>query len=184
MADDQKKPVAANTLDVSRVVQATSGANDSSGDAVPLTFGVYGEQWLTRREAEGAGPTDRERWAAHVRDSQLARLELATIRRPQVRDALSVMLRKWKRNVPPGVKEPLAEQTIKNWLNMIRVCFQAALDDELIASNPAREVKVPKTRKASSKDKWTVLTFAEQQALLSSIPPPMRWVVGFAIGSG
>lgn len=186
MVDDQKKPVATNPLDVSRVVQATSLANDSSGEGEPLTFGRYGETWLDRRSAEGLRSilTDRQRWSSHVVKSKLARLELALIRRPDVRAFLSEMLTKSRKGLPPGVHEPLAEQTIKNTMNVLRMCFQAALDDELILSNPARDVKVPNIRKASSKDKWTVLSLVEQQALLQAVPVPHRWVVGFAMGSG
>jgi integrase len=78
----------------------------------------------------------------------------------------------------------LALQTVRNVLNLLRVCLQAAVDEGFLPSNPARDVRTPRGHGARTVETWTVLTPDEQQRLLAAVPLPDRWIVAFALGTG
>lgn len=80
----------------------------------------------------------------------------------------------------------LAPQTLRNALNLVRVCFEDARVDELRADNPFRDLRFPKGRLARSEDAWTVLYPAEQRTLFEGeiVPMAERQILRFAVGSG
>jgi integrase len=69
-------------------------------------------------------------------------------------------------------------------LKLVRGALGAALDDGLVEQNPAEGVRVARNAYGAIGDGSTVLTPAEQQALLGVIPEPEKWLVAVAIGTG
>lgn len=147
----------------------------------------YSAAWLELRKATGYRSirSDVSRWKTHVLSSALADISIRDVSPGEARAWFAGVL--VSSNATPhhrGEREPLGAQTLKNILNLVRCCFDAAVADGIILSNPFREVKVPKIRGASSRDPWTVLTLEEQRRLILAVPMPERWMVAFAIGCG
>lgn len=106
--------------------------------------------------------------------------------RRDVRQWLEDLSRKKTAFKYPGGRKPrrLARQTVKNTLNLLRVCLASALDDELIRENAARDVRV--ARELRTDEPWTYLTPEEQSRLFAcgEIPEPDRLLIQFAVGTG
>ncbi len=133
----------------------------------------YGPDWLDRRERSRPKSIkqDRDRWRAYVESWECYAWPMREIRRGDVR--------RWIDKLHAG----LADQTARNALNLLRTCFQAALDDELIAVNPAAAIRIHP--KGNVEDVWDYLRPDEQMALLRSpMPAARRALIGFAIGTG
>jgi integrase len=154
---------------------------------------------------------DRHRVAKHVTSSALAKIPLDDLCRRDVSAWLRELEAKhvdtegcrigWSRKkaaemraaggTPKPVKrrarategtKRLSRQTRKHLLNLVRGALGAAVEEGLLAENPAAGIKLaPETR---TEEGSTVLTPDEQQRLLSAIPLPERHVVAFAIGAG
>jgi hypothetical protein len=60
----------------------------------------------------------------------------------------------------PASRSPrrLSDQTVKHCLNLLRVCFASALDDELVTENVARDVNrgIVFSRSNESGPLWTI----------------------------
>src|SRR5262249_14980061 len=135
--------------------------------------------------------SDRSRWRTHVESAVFIDWPLASIRPVHIRDWLAAMQRK---NAAPGrghktaPKRKLEKQTVKNTLNLLRCCFDEALERELIHENPAREVHLPRAQRKDRRtfDPWTYLMPEEQNALLSceAIPEEDRDLAAFAMWTG
>lgn len=140
-----------------------------------LSVRAYGQRWLAWREQAGfrSADTDRSRWRTHVESAPWAELDLRAV---TTEDA-----HLWKRDL---LTKQLALQTLRNVLNLVRCCFQAACDEGRIPSNPFRAIKLPRVRGARTKELWTVLRPEEQDALLRTIPVPDRWFIAVAMGTG
>jgi integrase len=139
-----------------------------------LTLSQFGLGFLDRRERAGvrAIQKDRARWSLYVDRDRIGKLAVTTLRR---RDVMEWLDR----------RSPLAHQTKKNALNLLRVGLQEAVDRELLEQNPARDVRVHKSSSAVSTDGLDgVLTPAEQQALIAAVPPRERPTVVFALCTG
>jgi integrase len=80
--------------------------------------------------------------------------------------------------------KPLSAQTVKHCLNLLRVCLQAVVEDELVERNPAEDVKPP--RELRTEEPWTYLLPEEQDRLVrcKDIPAAERALIEFAIGTG
>lgn len=149
--------------------QATAPKGDS--------LSHYGPPWLEQRERSGLRHQDRERqrWKNYIETWECYTWPLGSIRRGDVR--------RWVNRL---AARKLADQTIRNALNLLRQCLQHALDDELIETNPAVGMKVHK--RGSVRDKWTYLNPEEQEKLLGlpewKMPPHTLYMVKLAIGTG
>ncbi len=146
------------------------------------TLGTYGAKWLDRRELSGehrAIHTERGLWRTHVEGSDLADVPLAAIERRDVKAWLDGMKAKKARKPVRGATEPvytdrpLSRSTIHGALVLVRQCLQGALDDDLIATNPARELRVGKRAAAVAYDPWTYLTPAEIELVRGSPAIPI-----------
>jgi len=100
------------------------------------TFGAYWERWLAGRRAYLEPGT----WQAYERDGRLRLLpllgevELGRLGPDQAREAMN----RWIEGMEA---EELAPKTVNNTLGTLVVCLNAALEDGLIASNPALRVR-------------------------------------------
>jgi len=137
-----------------------------------LTLEQFGKGFLDRRERSGVRGirTDRNRWKNHITTDELGGTLLSTIGRRDILDWVD--RRKGK------------HQTRKNVLNLLRVALQEALDRELIASNPARDVRLHVARSMAEDDLEGILNPSEQQRLLAAVPEGSRPMVVFALLTG
>lgn len=143
-----------------------------------VTLRAWGTGWLDDREHSGIEDigSDRSRWKVHIEAAAFIDWPIASIRSVHVRDWLATML---KKRAAPGhghktsPKRRIGKTTVKNTLNLLRCAFEAAVERELIAENPAAEVHLPRqtAKERRTFDPWTYLLPAEQDALLSAPPP-------------
>lgn len=140
-----------------------------------ITLGEYSSRFLLRRREEVTDwKNDESRTRVYIDAAPIAALELAAIRRRDVKDWLI-----WLGN------KKLAAQTKRNALVLLRVMLTAALDDELIETNPAREVRISrKDVHEDSDEKWDILYPDEQLALLNAVPNELWYTVAFTLGTG
>ncbi len=148
------------------------------------TLATWGARWLTRRETTGAvrwSKDDRRRWSKHVEGSPLAAMPLADVRPRDVRAWLNEMMAKRKEG---GAL--LSRQTITHAYNLVRKALGDAAADEVIPSNPAAEVKVPKRAEKRDADPWTFLTADEIRKVETSeaIPEHLRLLFSLALRTG
>jgi len=148
------------------------------------TLATWGARWLQRREATGAvrwSKDDWRRWKKHVEGSPLAAMPLADVRPRDVRAWLNEMMAKRKEG---GAL--LSRQTITHAYNLVRKALGDAAADEVIPSNPAAEVKVPKRAEKRDADPWTFLTADEIRKVETSeaIPEHLRLLFVVLIHTG
>lgn len=155
-----------------------------------ITLQAYGEAWLKRRSTQVCRARAYEsRWNAHVKPWECAGWPVKMLTPVQIRDWRDGLLRA---NVKPGycqegtVRPPrkLARQTIQNALNMLRVCLEAAVEDGIISTNPARGVRLPPKERGVSRDPWTWLDEREQATVLDNCPEHDWPFAAFAFGTG
>jgi integrase len=100
------------------------------------TFGAYWERWLAGRRAYLEPGT----WHAYERDGRLrllpvlGEIQLGRLGLEQVREAMD----RWIEGMQA---HELAPKTVNNTLGTLVVCLSTALEDGLIASNPALRVR-------------------------------------------
>lgn len=152
------------------------------------TLATWGEQWMRRRADTGAvrwTPDDRRRWQKHVIGTALAALPLVDIRPRDVRAWLEGLC---AARAETGRRrgQPLSRQSITHTLNLVRKALGDAVRDDVIATNPAEGVEVPKRSERSDRDPWTFLTAEEVRAVesCSSIPEGARLLFVVAIYTG
>ena len=78
----------------------------------------------------------------------------------------------------------VSRETRKHCLNLLRACFEQAIADELIETNPATGIKL--REQGDTAEGWTFLSCEEQQALVSckQIPEADRLRILFAMFTG
>ena len=148
--------------------------------------------------------SERDRARKHILSSKIARIPLPDLRRADVLawlrelEAKSVDLEGqrvgWaRRSKKTKATEPrhrranaatrrLSRQTRVHCLKLLRGALDAAVEEEILAENPAIGIKIKKETR--TEDESTVLAPAEQERLLAVVPEPERWVVAVAIGAG
>jgi integrase len=100
------------------------------------TFGAFWTKWLTRRRPYLEAGT----WSAYERDGRLrllpalAEVPLARLNVDRIRDLMDG----WAEAIEAG---ELAAKTINNTLATLVVCLNAAVEDGLLAANPATRVR-------------------------------------------
>lgn len=139
-----------------------------------VTLAQFGIGFLNRRERRGVRgiKQERARWSAYVDAMAIGQLPVATIRRRDIVDWCDEL----------GARG-LADQTRRNALNLLRAALADAVDRELLAANPARDVKI-RSSGTQAEDLSGVLRPAEQIALLQACPDSDRPVVLFALLTG
>ncbi len=162
------------------------------------TLRSYGESWLDRREKDGSHrgvDKERSRWKAHIEDAPFIDETLGSIRaadlRSWVRSLLNKKITRTKRT-RDGTKrrkssKTLSRGTVVHIRNLLSACFNAAVEDELIESNPLTGVKVPSVPRVIEKDEErTYLDTKEIEALINceSIPFSSRSIFAIAVFTG
>jgi len=148
---------------------------DSGATRGGPTLRRVGSTCLDRREKAGyrAVDSERDRWDAYVDTHPLADEPICLITKGGVRDLLGGL-----RNQKTG--EPLATQTKKNVLNLLRAVFGCAVDDGILDDNLLAGMKV-KDVGSTSDLIMRPLSWPQAQALLDVATDP---IVALAIGTG
>lgn len=153
------------------------------------TVAGFGLEVLDVREGHGIRgvATERSRWRTHLEESPLGRSPLKRLTRADVVTWRDGMLAK---RAAPGkgqrqTDRRLSRTTVQNTMNLLRAVLDRAVDGELLKSNPAKDVRLPRGA-GRTHDPWTYLLPAEQEALLRcpAIAEPDRLLVAFALGTG
>lgn len=139
-------------------------------------LGDYGLAIIDRRELEGYRSTADERrlWRRSVLPWGCSSWPLAHVQRRHVKE--------WLRELRGKDGQRLGEQTQRNALNLLRLVFAAAVDDDLLEHNPARDVRVKGHGRTD--DTSTELTLDELAALFWSADDEGKHLVAFAAGTG
>lgn len=141
-----------------------------------------------RRGTHRSAHTDAIRWRAHVESSPFIDKPLVDIQREEVRAWLRELPRRscvtpvHMRHLTHPSKT-LSRPTVVNVFALLRVVLDEAVQDGLLAANPAEGLRVtmPGGRPV---EPWTFLSLPEQERLLVGIPEPECWMVAFALYSG
>lgn len=129
-----------------------------------MTVAEWGQRYLDERETDGIHRSvdrDRKRWNARIAESAIAKTYIDTLTPKEVRAWVKEQI---KNPSARGTKS--AKSTIANALNLLRVALEAAVEAELIESNPARDVRLPSM--ARDKEGWDWLRTDEMRRLLGS----------------
>jgi len=169
------------------------------------TLRVFGEAWITRRELEArergkarAGLIELSRWNTHVLPAPFIDKPLRSITAKAVQQWVRALQVKRSTGAtytgPRGKKAVVLEQrsrslnrrTVANTLNLLALCFDEAMVEGLISSNPARVVKI--SRAAVGKHEGELvehLTTAELESLFAlPLPPRERAFFSLAVYGG
>lgn len=124
-----------------------------------------------RRGAVRDFPNEENRWALYVEQHELARIPLRSLTRRHFKLWLA-----WLKGMD------LSVQTRKNALSLVRVVLNDAVEDELLATNPAIGVRVKD--EGRSDDPWLVAMPEQQLALLRSVDEVEWPATAAALGLG
>ena len=167
------------------MLEAARAALFSGDDAPRLTLRAWGMRVLDRRESEGylSVDDDRLRWSAHIEKDPIADLPLVALTRRDVFEWLDRLCAKFAQD--RRGRRKLAKGSLQNALNLLRAALEMAVARQVIRSNPAAGVKVPK-REAPTEEPWTNLVLAEQSAVWSceEIPAHHNLWMQVAVGTG
>ncbi len=153
-------------------------ANDAGPDQKSATLQSFGPKWLDQRELSGVRSiaTDRSRWRCWVATATFYTWQLSMIRPRDVR-AWARLIHSSTARAGRGHSEApdrtLGRQTAQNSLNLLRCALEAAVEEELIPTNPARGVRLPKAS-GRTHESWTYLLPAEQTRLLTTETIPLE----------
>lgn len=138
--------------------------------------------FLDRRELNGVRNVARDRNAAknYLETAPFLGTPLLKITRVQINDWLEALQR--QKSKKTGGR--LAPQTLRNILNLLRVCFEEATNRGLMMQNPARDLRLNRATTNTTEDAWTILEPAEQASFLAAMPAGERRYYQFAIGTG
>ncbi len=161
--------------------------------AAGVTLRAWGAQWFERRERFDnvrSIDTERSRWKTHVEGSRLADMALVMITPADV-DAWICELQKKLTATPYREPKPLSPKTIKEVINLLRMCLDEAMPAH-ITVNPVAAVKkrVQKATKRRHTDAtvepWTYLEPDEQARIheSASIPEADKLIILFALLTG
>ena len=154
-----------------------------------LTLDAFGASWIDRRHVANA-KTETGLWKHHIAGSPLAALPVAEIRRRDIREwALALAKKRKLVQTIGGGREPgpdlISPQTCRLCFALLRSCLSAAVEDEIIAVNPAADLRLSfGDADPDDDDNWTFLDEAEIKLVLA-IPDAMaRLHFQWAMGSG
>ncbi|MBI4703856.1 MAG: tyrosine-type recombinase/integrase [Deltaproteobacteria bacterium] len=173
-------------LDAAAAELAARRAAATAGGALAggITLRAYGAPWLDKRERAGVRDvrTDRCRWERHVLSASFADRAMGSISRVDVRGWIDELAEKRAMRNDKDLGHKLSPRTVQRCLNLLRCCLQDAVDHEIVATNPAKDVRV----KGKIVDDWTYLAPEEQQAIATceKIAEPERLRILFAMGTG
>ncbi len=127
------------------------------------TLCEVGRRLLDRRELEGLRnvPTDRSRFKCYIEGSWLAEMPVKTITARDVRQWVDELAK--KETIDRRKRRKVSRATRKHGVNLLRACFELAIAEGLIESNPATGLKV--RQDGDTGEKWAYLRPEEQQAI-------------------
>lgn len=151
------------------------------------TFLEFGQIVIERRASQGVRGlrSERHRWRLHIATAEMASKPIAEIRSRDVRAWIRDMGAKKARDTRGD--RSLSPASIKRSYALVSSIFTAAVEEELLETNPCTGVRVPKrVDERETKDKLCYLSMDEQQALAKceAIPYADRVAIRFAIGTG
>lgn len=161
-----------------------------SGDAIPIeeeTVGSYGARWVCARTTHDA-KNQVGLWKNHIASSPLAAVPLRKLRRRDVSDWLVKLARKKKlvqtaEGRKPG-RDLISVQTQRLTMAVLRGAMQAAVEDEILLSNPAAGHKIKSAPETG--EEWGYLLESEVEILRAcqEMPEPARLHFLWAISTG
>lgn len=159
--------------------RATLAELDRRGAAVakaPLTVAAWGARWLEERERDDE--SDRGRWRIHVEGDPIGRLSLRRVTRG---DALAWLAR-LRARTSERTGRPLAGQSLRNVVAVLRGALGAAVDHGHLRTNPAEGLRIAGAARAE--EPWTWLPPEQVERLVAALPDPERHLAAFAAGTG
>ena len=166
---------------------AEMGRSATRSNGATVTVREWGRQWLERRAREGARSIkdDRSRWRFHVETAPWIDWPLSHVSRLAAREWFTSLCCKVQSSPRRKDPKPLAAQTIKNVLNLVRVSFDEAAELDFLpeGENPFALLKVRRSRLARTTQTWEVARPQEQDRALFAVPTPERWIVASALGT-
>ncbi len=184
------------TFDTEReALVALTVAGETYKPDAPMTLGEWGEKWLDARELSGehrAVWNERSVWKTHVEGTDLAELPLKAVTRREVKAWLDALKTKkarapWKANQTGPVyrAKTLSRGVVRLALSLVRCALAAAVDEDLVEENVAREVKVG-MKTASTSEGFDYLRADEIAKVLTcaAVPSWARVILTVAIYTG
>src|SRR3990172_4605266 len=160
-----------------------AGALVREHSPIAQTVAEYGEIVIARWKLAGkrSASEDHSRWRALV-------LKHAPWTQDSIDGVSRGEIREWSRallHVDSALGKPLSNQTIKHAMTLVRRVFAEAVEDELIAANPAKELQPPK-RTDAEQDAWMSLSVDEIEHVLNhpALTPLQRTAFALAIYTG
>jgi integrase len=178
--DAEKAARVAAAANASIKAGAISGASGPSlRDFAPDYFDRRERVGSRKRHVVHTLPDERANWALHVERSPFIDLAMSAITTTQIEDWVQDLahteatqtVRKGDSFVRRPAGRMLGSSSIRHIIRIVRQCFDRAVAEGHIATNPARGVQPP--RDADAEERWTVLD-AEEQQRLAALPAPER----------
>ncbi|MBK6532581.1 MAG: tyrosine-type recombinase/integrase [Deltaproteobacteria bacterium] len=190
--DGKRRSKTFPTADEAELFRA--GCERLYGDQPSLTLAGLAADWLDARELSGEHRNmrgERSLWKTHVEGTRLAEMPLKSITRRDVKAWLDEVKAKRAQAPRKGQKaptlttRPLSRSVVSQALIIVRQLLQSAVEEDILAANPARDVKINR-RVASTSEGWTFLTVDEIRQVLASDATPfsVRTIHTVAIYTG
>jgi integrase len=169
-----------------------------------LTLAAWGERWFADRVVDGV-KKERSSWRTHVQCHSIANRLVRRVTRQDVllwltdvakTEATHAKTMKDGTVVRRGLGRPIARQTVKHALRILRDCLEGALDAGVIDANPIATMKMKRGATVRPDDEtphqdgvelgWSYLTQKEIDTLLgcAAIPEAHRLLWTVAIYTG
>lgn len=163
---------------------------DIDSDKAPDSLRLFGERWLNERD-EGGDVRDikneRSVWKTHIATAHFADWPVKRIRPVDVKKWIVAMSKKHKlrlhRRKVDGIwvstlvetDKRISKETVTHARRILLGCFKEAAVDGKCASNPVRDVPVPKmARVREEEDEWSYLRPDEIARLFARIEQAKR----------
>lgn len=177
-----------NTVDIRTARRKVLPLAASTGASLELTVRAWGEAWLTRREREGmvVARDDRSTWRTHVETARWIDWPMGEVASDDAREWWTELHEKTGSNpTHKGTrKKPLSANTLANIRQTVRGCFESAVEQRKIATNPFAGLGINRSRRATTEEEVCFLGPSEQDTALALIEGASRWLVQFALFTG
>lgn len=140
------------------------------------------KSYLDVRELRGLRDTKNARGMAkgHIELAEFIDWPLRDIQRSHARNFLDTLQRKHSER--SGKR--LAASTVINVLNIVRACFDEALERNLVETNVFTGLRLHRAAFARTDDLWRFATPEQQEALLRATPDEHRPLIAFSMWTG
>lgn len=133
------------------------------------TLRDFGARWLDEQEERGRGDiaASRSRWRKHIADLSFAKMPLSTVRPRHIK--------RWLDDMHRG---GMAQQQRRHCVYLVSGMFRAAMEEELVASNPVAAIRKPGLPNSRRE---VVLTREQVEALAADTTDVVRATVALAL---